>query len=84
MSALVLIAVATMLAKYLVAFYNHQIIMEAIHDYQVSCFQDKIEYSVDYNDMEDIEQTVLRLWDWSYYNIIPSSKLITIRHYIHK
>ena len=79
----IIIAVA-MFVKYLVAFNYHTMIIEAIHDYQVWCFQNRKEYDVDYSDIESMKNTWLRVWDWGYHGILPAKKMIIIKPYIKK
>ena len=63
---------------------NNFIICEAIFKYHCAMIREGKDELVDYCDMEELNKTVWRFWDWGYKNILPTSKYIIIKPYIEK
>lgn len=65
---------------------NHHIrIVEAIAAYKKHCIlygSSGSEDLVNYDDMEDYDKTLWRLWDWGYKRILPKEKYELIKEYI--
>lgn len=64
------------------ALNNHLRISDAINKYHADCIRKGIELSVDYDDEEDYDRTLWRLWDWGYTRILPKDKFEIIKPYI--
>ena len=56
----------------------------AIRDYKLYCFDNRIDAKVDYVDMENYDETLRRIWDWSYKRILPTAKFKIIEPFIEK
>lgn len=61
-------------------FNNHIKIVKGIYNYRINYIYPE----VDYDDMEDYDKTLWRLWDWSYKRILPKEKFEIIKPYIGK
>ena len=61
---------------------NHRVIIDAIYLYRVDL--SPMPYEVDYSDMESVEETYKRFWDWGYKRILPPDKYRIIKPYIKK
>lgn len=95
MVLLVLICIL-MLVKNEVTFRNHRLISNAIFLYTMDCidkaykearetgkdYDECCKCEVDYDDMEDYNNTLYRLWDWGYTRILPPEKFEIIKPYI--
>ena len=79
-----IILITVMVAKNLITFRHHEMIIEAIYEYKVQCFKNREWPVIDYSDMEDYKKTFLRVWDWSYKRILPEEKMSVIKSYIKK
>lgn len=66
-----------------VTFRNHKKIGNAIFRFQMDLIKNGCyEYPVHYDDMEPYDETLWRLWDWGWSNILPPEKLNLILPYI--
>lgn len=79
-----LFASLVFLIKAIVTYRNHEVILDAIFKYQFKCimtsgFSNKL---VEYDDCEDIDKTLLRLWDWGYKRILSPVQFDVIKPYI--
>lgn len=61
---------------------NHIRIMDAIHKYRMDMHRRNIEPEVEYDDMEPIQVSNKRFWDWGYKRILPPDKFKIIEKYI--
>lgn len=77
-----LVCVLTFLIKNCFTLKNALIIVYAIGDYRLDCIENDINMEVDFEDMEDYNDTLLRLWDWGYTRILPKDKFEIIKPYI--
>lgn len=57
-------------------------ILDAILDYKLDCIYNHKERYVEFSDMEDIYDTMMRIWDWSDKRILDEKKYRLIRPYI--
>jgi hypothetical protein len=83
-----------MLIKNNVTYHNHDIIANAIFDYRMDAIDkaakngtiltDGVKYEVNYDDMRDYNETVMRIFDWGYKNILPEDKFEIIKPFIRK
>ena len=85
---LAILAGVVILIKNINAFKNQIIISDAICRYGCELIQ-RGEYNilnlpVTYDDMEDYDRTLWRLWDWGYKRILPPEKFELIKPYIKK
>lgn len=64
-------------------YNNHTKILQAIHDYAVT-ENELISAMSLYDEMEDYDRTMFRLWDWGYTRILPPDKFELIKPYIKK
>lgn len=79
-----------MIVKNCVTYHNHRIISRAIYYYSIATIHeyfeagkiDDVDYIVTYDDMEQYEKTIWRLWDWGYTRILPTEKFEIIKPYI--
>ena len=75
-----------------VTFRNQTVISTAVHLYRLQTIHDPvarldplgIRFEVDYDDIEDYDKTLFRLWDWGYTRILPPEKYEIIKPYIRK
>lgn len=64
---------------------NHKIIIEAIHRYNLRKIKNyEFNALIDYDCMEEYNQTLWRLWDWSCKNIVPPEIYAEIYPYIYE
>lgn len=63
---------------------NHRIISNAIHRYVMDCLAMDRHILVGYQDMESYDDTMKRIWDFSYKRILPPDKFEIIKPYIVK
>lgn len=82
-----LILALIFIIKTCLAGYYHCKIINAISDYNID--QIKKGFYVDlnnclYDDMESLEATIFRLWDWGYKRILPKDKFETIKPHLKK
>lgn len=61
---------------------NQTLIAKAICVYNMLCIERNEQAVVYYDDMEDYDKTLWRLWDWGYTRIIPKEKFEIIKPYI--
>lgn len=83
-----------MLIKNNVTYRNYEIISDAIFDYRMDAIdkacknrtivEKGVEYEVCYNDMRGYNETVMRIFDWGYKNILPEDKFEIIKPFIRK
>ena len=64
------------------AFENQTEITDAIFVYQMECIRAHEPYEVTYDDAEDMDKTIWRLWDWGHKRILPREKYIKVAPYI--
>ena len=77
-----ILLVLAVLVKMVVTGVNHWHIIDAIYFYKMDCQAESREGTVDYADMEEYEETLWRLWDWSDRNILSSEDYAKIKPYI--
>lgn len=67
-------------------FKNHMIILNAIHMYRRDMIArgEFVNFKVNYDDMESYDETLFRLFDFGYKNILPKEKYDIIKPYINK
>lgn len=67
-------------------FKNHMIIFNAIHMYRRDMIArgEFVNFKVNYDDMESYDETLFRLFDFGYKNILPKEKYDIIKPYINK
>lgn len=65
-----------------ITYKNFDIILNAIHVYQLDQIIHDSKISVDYTDMVPYETALFRFWDWVYENILPPEKYALIASYI--
>lgn len=92
--ALVGLFCVILLIKNGITYRNHTIIADAIFDYRMDCVdkaakngtivEEGVKYEVGYADMRDYNETVMRIFDWGYKNILPEDKFEIIKPFIHK
>jgi len=71
--------------KSAVTCHHHCRISDAICRYCISMIdQNRFNYEVYYDDMEEFDTTLWRLWDWGYKRILPSDKFEIIKPYMKK
>ena len=70
------------LIKNEVTYCQQMRLAKAIKEYQNMCREYGKISDVDYDDMENYECTLFRLWDWGYTRILPKDKLEIIKPYI--
>ena len=65
-------------------YKQHSRIADAIYEYQINHIHEhgKRDYSVWYDDMCEYDETLWRVFDWGYKNILPPKKLEKIKPYI--
>ena len=65
------------------AFKNHKII-KAIHEHNMACIHTFTYplYRISYDEMEDLDQTINRFWDWGYTRILPKDRYELIKNLI--
>ena len=78
----VFIVIGIFFAKTFVTGVNRWVIADAILAYQMECIYDGKEFCVTQDDQEDFNDTLWRLWDWSYNRILDEDKYRTIKPYI--
>lgn len=83
---LLLLFLGVMLVKNQVTFEQHVRITNAIHNYHVDLINRGHfgEYEVYYEDEEDYDKTLWRLWDWGCTRILPKEKFEIIKPYLDK
>lgn len=73
------------IVKVLLAGYWSYLILDAVFVYLIEKQNDGYtldDVEVDFDDLEDIDRTIWRLWDWGYGRILPKEKLKIIKPYI--
>lgn len=70
------------MGRLFVVFVNHTNITDAIFVYQMECIRAHEPYDVTYDDAEDINRTLWRLWDFGRKRILPREKYAKIQKYI--
>lgn len=93
-SALAMLVCVIAFIKNQVTYRNHTVIADAIFDYRMNAIdkavkngtivEEGVKYEVNYDDMRDYNETVMRIFDWGYENILPKDKFEIIKPYIHK
>lgn len=78
----VFIVIGIFWAKTFVTGINRWVIADAILAYQMERIYDGKEFCVTQDDQEDFNDTLWRLWDWSYNRILDEDKYRTIKPYI--
>ena len=61
---------------------HHWRINDAIYLYRMECIQNHVESEVSQADMEDFNETLWRLWDWSDKRILSREDYAKIEKYI--
>ena len=66
------------------AFKNHKIIIKAIYEHNTACINTFTYplYRIRYDEMEDIDKTISRFWDWGYTRILPKDRYELIKNLI--
>ena len=72
------------LAKSENAYQNQLKILNAIRDYGSECIWSDKPILVDFDEMEPLERTLFRFWDWGYTRILPVEKFEIVKPYIKK
>lgn len=74
-----------MLIKSCNTCHNRIKILNGISMYIEDCWlTNDLSPDVDYDDMEEYDDTLFRLWDWGYKRILPKEKFEIIKPYIEK
>ena len=74
-----------MLIKNEITYKNQEIILFAIHEYNEDMISRlKCSSCISYDEMEDYNSTLWRLWDWGYKHIVPPEIFEAIIPYINK
>lgn len=90
---LVGLAGVVMMVKNTVTYRNHNIIADAIFAYRMDAIDKAckngtimygVKYEVNYDDMRDYNETVMRIFDWGYKHILPEDKFEIIKPFIRK
>lgn len=63
-------------------FNNRLIIISAISAYHDHCLTHRIDWDVDFCDMEDYDDTYKRFWDFGYKRILPKDKFDIVKPFI--
>lgn len=84
LSCIGIVFCVVMLFKNINTYNNRKTIIEGICSYLIDCIDNDLNSQVCYDDMEDYEKTLWRLWDWSYKRILPKEKFEIIKPYIGK
>lgn len=88
----VLIVALSLLALLIVAGVKNEVtcrmqikISTAIYNYKVALIDEDplAKFEVDYDDMEDYSETLIRFWDWGYKRILPRDKFEIIKPFIY-
>lgn len=66
------------------AYRNQMKILDAIYDYASECIWTHKPILVVFDEMEPLERTLFRFWDWGYTRILPAEKFEIIQPYIKK
>lgn len=66
------------------AYQNQMRILNAIRDYGSECIWTNKPILVDFDEMEPLERTFFRFWDWGCTRILPAEKFEIIKPYIKK
>lgn len=77
-----LIAIVFIYIKNFNTYNNHRIIDDAIFKYHIDCIHKNQMILVEYEDEEDYNETLFRIWDWGYTRILPKEKFEIIKPYI--
>ena len=72
----------TFVAKTVVTGVNHWRIIDAIYAYRHECIVESRQASVNYADMEEYNESLWRLWDWSDRRILSAEDYKIIKPYI--
>ena len=65
-------------------YRTRRIISQAIVNYSIHCYTIKVAPEVSHKDMEPYDQTLYRLYDWGYENILPKDKYDIVKGFIEK
>ena len=79
---IVLIMCGFTLWKNNVTYKQHMRIMNAIFTYRKEKILNDEPPEVEFDDMEDYDKTLLRVWDFGYKRILPKDKFEIIKPYI--
>lgn len=81
-----LLFAGVMFVKNQVTFMQHVRITNAIYNYHMDLINHRHfgEYEVHYEDEEDYDKTMWRLWDWGCTRILPKEKFEIIKPYLDK
>ena len=79
-----LIVCALILWKNDVTYKQHILVLNAIAAYRIEKILAGESSEVEFDDMEDYDKTLLRIWDWGYKRILPKDKFEIIKPYIKK
>lgn len=77
-----ILLVLALLIKMVVTCVHHWHIIDAIYFYKMDCLTENREDMVAYAEVEDYEETLWRLWDWSDKRILDEDKYVLIKPYI--
>lgn len=91
-SLLIICCIHTIITYTVAAWFEHAAkrhirIIDAINAHHDDCFSKGDWESaklVSVADLEDLEKTVLRIWDWGYKRILPQEKYEIIKPYLDK
>ena len=79
----VIISCVVLMVKNQLTKKYHLLLLHAIHDYNIDKLRNHIFTDlIDYDVLEDYNQTLWRLWDWGYQKIAPVDVLEKIEPYI--
>lgn len=71
-----------MLIKNEVTYRQRKKILKAIKEYENMCYKHGEISNVDFEDIENYDSTLFRIWDWGYTRILPKDKFEIIEPYI--
>ena len=80
--AVVLLLLVIFFVRLFVIWSNHCVILDAILDYKLECIMEQKPCYVENDDMENIHDTIWRLWDWSHKRILDKDEYKIIEPYI--
>ena len=78
----VIVVFALFLIKNNITCMHHFTILDAVLEYRIECVENNTKMAVDYNDLENYDKTLFRIWDWGYTRILPKDKFEIIKPYI--
>lgn len=74
-----------MLVKTENTFNQRMEILDAVHSYNMHCIEiNECSRMIDFEEMEEYEATLFRLWDWGCTRILPPEKFELVKPYLQK